>query len=225
MNENLESEKTFLKLNNASSNSGSQEPPMDDASLSPDQGIMGDPNAMGGGPNAMGGDPGMMGDDQNAMGEDPNAMGEDPNAMGGDPGMMGDDQNAMGEDPNAMGEDPNAMGGEGTGDDTMSIINQLSDTDREAVRAYAESMLNRDETQGEGGGEPADGGDDLPIDANGQPMMEKVIFTKNQLRMINEELGLNSQPKDKDEKNQKPLQKKTSNTTSKKSPFNPPRFK
>ena len=197
MNENLESEKTFLKLNNASSNSGSQEPPMDDASLSPDQGIMGDPNAMGGG----------------------------PNAMGGDPGMMGDDQNAMGEDPNAMGEDPNAMGGEGTGDDTMSIINQLSDTDREAVRAYAESMLNRDETQGEGGGEPADGGDDLPIDANGQPMMEKVIFTKNQLRMINEELGLNSQPKDKDEKNQKPLQKKTSNTTSKKSPFNPPRFK
>ena len=203
MNENLESEKTFLKLNNASSNSGSQEPPMDDASLSPDQGMMGDPNAMGGDPNAMGGDPGMMGD--------PNAMGGDPNAMGGD--------------PNAMGEDPNAMGGEGAGDDTMSIINQLSDTDREAVRAYAESMLSRDETQGEGGGEPADGGDDLPIDANGQPMMEKVIFTKNQLRMINEELGLNSQPKDNDEKSQKPLQKKTSNTTSKKSPFNPPRFK
>ena len=224
MNENLESEKTFLKLNNASSNSGSQEPPMDDASLSPDQGMMGDPNAMGGDPNAMGGDPGMMGD-PNAMGGDPNAMGGDPNAMGGDPGMMGDDPNAMGEDPNAMGEDPNAMGGEGTGDDTMSIINQLSDTDREAVRAYAESMLSRDETQGEGGGEPADGGDDLPIDANGQPMMEKVIFTKNQLRMINEELGLNSQPKDNDEKNQKPLQKKTSNTTSKKSPFNPPRFK
>ena len=197
MNENLESEKTFLKLNNASSNSGNQEPPMDDASLSPDKGMMGDPNAMGG----------------------------DPNAMGGDTGMMGDDPNAMGEDPNAMGEDPNAIGGEGTGDDTISIINQLSDTDREAVRAYAESMLSRDETKVEGGGEQTDGGDDLPIDANGQPMMERVIFTKNQLRMINEELGLNSQPKDNDEKNQKPLQKKTSNTTSKKSPFNPPRFK
>ena len=209
MNENLESEKTFLKLNNASSNSGNQQPPMDDASLSPDQGMMNDPNAIGS-------DQGMM-DDPNAMGGDPNAIGEDPNAMGEDP-------NAIGEDPNAMGEDPNAMGGEGIGDDTMSIINQLSDSDREAVRAYAESMLSRDETQGEVGGEQ-DGGDDLPIDANGQPMMENVIFTKNQLKMINEELGLNSQLKNKDDDGKKPLQKKTSNTTSKKSPFNPPRFK
>ena len=196
---------------------------MDDASLSPDQGMMGDQNAMGGDPNAMGGDPGMMGD-PNAMGGDPNAMGVDPGMTGDDPNAMGEDPNEMGEDPNAIGEDPNEMGGEGAGDDTMSIINQLSDTDREAVRADAESMLNRDETQGEGGGEPADGGDDLPIDANGQPMMEKVIFTKNQLRMINEELGLNSQLKDNSD-DKKPLQKKTTNTTSKKSPFNPPRFK
>lgn len=188
MNENLESEKTFLKLNNASSNSGNQQPPMDDASLSPDQGMM-----------------------------------DDPNAMGSDQGMM-DDPNAIGGDPNAMGEDPSAIGGEGIGDDTMSIINQLSDADREAVRAYAESMLSRDETQGEVGGEQ-DGGDDLPIDANGQPMMETVIFTKNQLKMINEELGLNSQLKNKDDDGKKPLQKKTSNTTSKKSPFNPPKFK
>ena len=208
MNENLESEKTFLKLNNASSNSGNQQPPMDDASLSPDQGMMNDPNAIGS-------DQGMM-DDHNAMGGDQGMM-DDPNAMSGNP-------NAIGEDPNAIGEDPNAIGGEGIGDDTMSIINQLSDSDREAVRAYAESMLSRDETQGEVGGEQ-DGGDDLPIDANGQPMMENVIFTKNQLKMINEELGLNSQLKNKDDDGKKPLQKKTSNTTSKKSPFNPPRFK
>ena len=45
------------------------------------------------------------------------------------------------------------MGGGMEGDDsTMGIINQLSPKDREAVRAYAESMLTRDEAQN--GGNP-----------------------------------------------------------------------
>ena len=126
---------------------GDTQSPMDGAFASSGMGGI-DPNTMGGmDPNAMGGmDPNTMGGmDPNAMGGDPNAMGGDPNAMGGmDPNAMGGDPNAMGgdsmmNDP-AMGSDP-AMDGQ-TDDSTMSIINQLSDEDREAVRAYAESMLN-----------------------------------------------------------------------------------
>ena len=79
---------------------------------------------------APSGDP-MMGGDPMA-GEQPPMDGQDP-AVGGDP-MMNDP---------AMGGGP-AMDGQ-TDDSTMSIINQLSDEDREAVRAYAESMLSKSE--------------------------------------------------------------------------------
>lgn len=203
-----------MKLKKASSTGGNtNQPPVDDASFSQDPmmggdpGMGGDPNAMGGDSNAMGGDPNMMGDDPNAMGEDPNMMGDDPNAMGGDPGMIGGD----------AGMDAGADGQEGAGDDTMSIINQLSDTDREAVRAYAESMLSRDEEQMDGQN------DELGGEAE-QPVMESVIFTKRQLNKINEEFGPNRDYLDNDD-NKKPLQKKNTKTTSNNSPFNPKKFK
>lgn len=162
---------------------------MDDASFSQD------PSMMGGDLNAMGGD--SIGGDPNAMGGDP--MGGDPNAMNADP--MGGDPNAMGGDPNAGGEDPNGGGS----DDTASIINQLSDTDREAVRSYAESMLNKDGGQQDGGGE--------------QPMMEQVIFTKKQLNKIQENFGPSQDELMKKDDRQE-LPKK--NSKSKNSPFNSP---
>ena len=77
--------------------------------MPPNDGGMGDPNAMGGDPNGMGGDP-------NAM------PGGDPNAMGGQPpmddGMMGD-MPPM-DDPNAMGDDPN-MEVDGEGDTVIDV--------------------------------------------------------------------------------------------------------
>ena len=110
---------------------GDMQSPMGGASMST---ANNDPMAVGS--PSMGGDPAMGGDP--TMGGDP-AMGGDT-AMGGDPTMGGDP--AMGGDP-SMGDDP-AMGGDSNDDSTMSIINQLSPEDREAVRSYAESMLNHE---------------------------------------------------------------------------------
>ena len=148
-------------------------------------------------------DPGMMGGD-------PNAMGMDPSMEGGDPNAMGDDPNAMGIDPSMESGDPNATGGDQSGedsDDTASIINQLSDTDKEAVRSYAKSMLNKSDSQQENG------------DEGNQPMMESVIFTKKQLNKIQENFGP-SQDELMKKNDRKGLPKKISKSGS--SPFNSP---
>lgn len=145
---------------------------------------MDDPN-MGGEPMA-GGDPNMGG----------NEMPMDGPNMEGDP-MMGGEGTPM--------EDP--MDGESEGDDsTSSIINQLAPEDREAVRAYAQSMLSKSK-------EPNDG-------MQQEPMMESFVFTKNQLTKIMENFN-QSVDDSKDDNN---LKKKESKTVSKKSPFNSPKF-
>ena len=131
---------------------------------------------------------------------------QDPNMIGGDPNEMGMDPNAMGGDPNAMGGDQNTDGGDGS-DDTTSIINQLSDTDKDAVRSYAKSMLNKSDSQQENG------------DAGNQPMMESVVFTKKQLNKIQENFGP-SQDELMKKNDRKVLPKKISKSGS--SPFNSP---
>lgn len=149
-------------------------------------------------------------------------MGDMPQDNGGAP--MDNAPMDGGEAP--MGDEPPMEGGEEGDDSTMSIINQLSDTDKEAVRAYAKSMLNRDESQNNG----EDNGEEEvpPMDASmgqnndGAPMMECVIFTKKQLRKINENFGPTS---DELEKDKKPLEKKKSKQVGLKSPFSAPRFK
>lgn len=138
----------------------------------------------------------------------------DPNMMGGDPNMEMD-PNMTGGDPN-MGADQNAMGGQNPegeeSDDTASIINKLSDTDKEAVRSYAESMLNRDEAQSNG----------ETWQENGAPMMEQVIFSKKQLNMLKENFGP-SQDELMKKNDKKELPKKQSSKI-KNSPFSPPKF-
>ena len=163
-------------------------------------------------------DAGMPGGEaQGGMQQDDTLGGEGmDNDLGDD---MGDDMgNDMGND---MGDD--MSNGPEDDDSTMSIINQLSDTDREAVRAYAESMLSRSESQGDMGPE-GDEAADMPDNNNGGPMMETFMFKKGQLLQLNEKLGTkNKQEKDVDNK---PLAKKnTSKTVSSKSPFAPKRFK
>ena len=91
----------------------------------------------------------------------------------------------------------------------MSIINQLSDEDREAVRAYAESMLDTHNEQ-----EPAPE----------EPMMESVMFTKKQLNKLFENFGPTEDEIQRNKKN-KPLNQKKERTVSSKSPFNAPKFK
>lgn len=185
------------------------------------------------GPDPMAGDPAAGGDPMGGTTGDP--MAGDP--MGGSTGdpMGGTDGNGqldpdMGGDP--MGGEPPMDGGEGEGDDsTMSIIDQLSPEDREAVRSYAESMLSRDEAKGGmeggpddmGGEPPMDGGPDMGPDQGGQPpMMEQVVFTKGQLRKLNEALNIVEPEKDD---NDKGLEKKKGKSVNKKSPFNSPKFK
>ena len=158
----------------------------------------------------MGGDP--MADEQ------PSMDGQDT-AMGG--GQMMDDPTMEG-DPMA-GEQP-PMEGEDGDDSTMSIINQLSDEDREAVRAYAESMLSKSE-----GGQEAPAGEDPMMDdpsmgGEQQPMMESFIFTKKQLNTLMENFGPTEDELQKQDE-RKPLPKKKEKTVSNKSPFNSPKFK
>lgn len=144
--------------------------------------------------------------------------GQDP-AVGGDP--MTDDTTMDGEPMD--GAQPSMDDG-GEDDSTMSIINQLSDEDREAVRAYAESMLNKSE-----GGQEVPAGedpmmDDPAIGGEQQPMMESFIFTKKQLNTLMENFGPTEDELQKQDE-RKPLQKKKERTVSDKSPFNSPKFK
>ena len=143
-------------------------------------------------------------------------------AMGGeemppmDPAMGGEEMPPM--DPAMGGEEMPPMGQENGGDDsTESIINQLSDEDREAVRAYAESMLKKN------GEQPTENGPETTDPAmGGEPMMESAIFTKKQIEMIMENFGPTEDELQKDDK--KHLSKKNERTVSKKSPFNSPKF-
>ena len=181
-----------------------QAAPMDGASTVPS----GDP-MMGGGP---------MTDGQPPVDEQPPIDGQDP-AVSGD--QMTDDT-AMDGDPMGGGQPP-VDGGEGD-DSTMSIINQLSDEDREAVRAYAESMLSKSE-----GGQEAPAGEGPMMDGPSmggeqQPMMESFIFTKKQLNTLMENFGPTEDELQKQDE-RKPLQKKKERTVSDKSPFNSPKFK
>ena len=119
----------------------------------------------------------------------------------------------MGGDP-AMDSDPATE--DGGDDSTISIINQLSPSDKEAVRAYAESMLNRSESNNENGTDMVDGS------MEEGPMMESVVFTKKQLKKINESFRSTS---NKEDDTKTVLNKKKTQTVSRKSPFNSPEFK
>ena len=206
---------------------GGQSPaPMDGASDVPT-----DPMGGPGDPGAPVDDMGMAPNDGQNIGtgpgmEDPSMGGEPPmDGMGGTDGQLNPDMGGdapMDDEPPMDGE----MGGEEGDDSTISIINQLSPEDREAVRSYAESMLSRDESNGEGmEEEPPMGGDEPVPGPDGQgnepPMMESVIFTKKQLKKINENMMT---MKTDDEKGPKKMSKK-GNSLGKKSPFNSPKFK
>ena len=148
----------------------------------------------------------------------PDPMGADPN-MGAGIGNMAEDPNAgmPAEDPGMEGGDIGAEG-EGGDDSTASIIDQLSDDDKEAVRNYAKSLLNRDEANaGETPGmeKPAP----APDQAGQGVMME---ITKGRLKKVQQRLSeiFRAQDDEKDETDRK--QKKVKKPVGKKSPFDSP---
>lgn len=129
--------------------------------------------------------------------------------------MEGPMLNNMGMNPEVpednMMDDEASMPDENEGDDsTMSIINQLSDEDKESVRAYAESMLDKSEDNDEN---PEMDGETAPAVPEGK------TFTKKQLK---EAFGV--KPEDDMENNFGPSKQPKKKTISKNSPFNPPMF-
>ena len=127
----------------------------------------------------------------------------------------GDGFEPQGNDANIGGNMPD-MGSEGGSDDTMSLFDKLSDTDKEAARSYIQSMLDKN-------GDGDINGDEMGAEPINQPQMpmESFIFTKGQLNKLNEEFGIENLSGEKEE--EKPNEKKV-HTTNKKSPFDSPNF-
>lgn len=186
-------------------------PPMDDASSV-------DPN-MGADPN-MGGDP--------SMGADPMGGGAPMDGPDGvaDP-MGGGDQNMNGE-MDSEGQMPDDMGGEDMDEKVQEIVdisNGLDDEGKKAILNYARSVKDNKSSGGKESEGPEMGGEPMPDEGGDMPQMptESIIFTKGQLRKINESFGMT----DDDEDKEKVLSKRTEKTIKKvkQSPFNSPRFK
>lgn len=154
----------------------------------------------------------------------PDPMGADPN-LGAGIGNMAEDPNAgmPAEGDPSMESGDMGMGdgeAEGSDDSTASIIDQLSDDDKEAVRNYAKSLLNRDETNSEGmGGAEEPAAAPTPDQAGQGVMME---ITKGRLKKVQQRLHetFRSQEDSEDETDRK--QKKVKKNTGKKSPFDSP---
>lgn len=91
-------------------------------------------------------------------------------------------------------------------DSTMGIINRLSDEDKEAVRSYAQSMLEKEKEPEDKAEAPA-------------PVQER-IFTKGEIQKMKDESLLD---KGKPYSSDAPLEKKMK--VSKSSPFTAPVFK
>lgn len=169
----------------------------------------------------------VPGADMTANAGAPDPMGADPN-IGAGIGNMAEDPNAgmpADGDPGMEGGEMGMEGGEAEGgdDSTASIIDQLSDDDKEAVRNYAKSLLNRDETNA---GEEAMPGMEEPAapatasNQAGQGVMMEI--TKGRLKKVQQRLHetFRSQEDDKDETDRK--QKKVKKNVGKKSPFDSP---
>jgi hypothetical protein len=106
-------------------------------------------------------------------------------------------EDPMGGDGPMNNEDPMNDENDESDDSTISIINQLSPSDKEAVRAYAKSML---------------------VNKMEDNLSESFIFTKKQLNKIMENFN------DTESKKSNLSNKEKKTTVSKKSPFNSPKF-
>lgn len=159
----------------------------------------------------------------------PDPMAADPNIGAGignaanDPGaeMPAEDPTMGGMEDGA--EDQGMPSGDegGIGDDsTASIIDQLSDDDKEAVRNYAESLLNRDETSSEGN---MDGMEEPAAPAPGQEQGVMMEITKGRLKKVQKVLKESFKDRENTEERPEKVEKKV-NVHKKKSPFDSPLY-
>ena len=153
---------------------------------------------------------------------------------GANPSIGGNDMAdpMAGGDPSMGGEDPSMGMGQGVGEEMpedgmddsnmnekvkeiTDISNELDEKGQETILKYARSV--KDNSNSEKDSSEPEMGNEEP-----QMPMESVVFTKGQLKRINENFGVGMD----DEKNDKKLTKRTDKTINKvkSSPFNSPRF-
>lgn len=153
---------------------------------------------------------------------------------------MGDASSSLPADPQEPMPEPPMDGGEPPMDDNMGsevagsekaqeitdIANEISEKDQETLLAYARSLKDTSEEAGAmPDGDAGMGGPEVPQQdpvASQAPMMESVIFTKKQIKAINEGLAVVDNETDRE----KPLGHTTKLKTDKNkpvSPFDPPR--
>lgn len=130
---------------------------------------------------SMGGNTSMPDGDASFMPQG-EMMGQEMDGANGDM-TQSLDQNMSGSEEEMNPEMDNMEMGQ-EDDSTIGIINQLSDDDKDAVRAYAESLLSRNENNKKQGQEMSDGENDVTGVGADMPMMENVIFSKKQLKML-----------------------------------------
>lgn len=165
----------------------------------------------------------VPGADMTANAGAPDPMGADPN-IGAGVGNVANDPNAgmPTEDPGMEDAGMGMEGGEAEGgdDSTASIIDQLSDDDKEAVRNYAKSLLNRDEANADGEAMPGMEEPAPAPDQSGQGVMMEI--TKGRLKKVQQHLSetFRSNDGNKDETDRR--QKKVKKNVGKKSPFDSP---
>lgn len=144
------------------------------------------------------------------------------NAPMANDGEMPNDGGMPDEAPNDMPtEEPDMSGGNEWDDSTAAIIQKLSPEDREAVRAYAESMLSKSEDNA-----TEDNGEDMPEDdglMDDDHLMEGT-FTKAQLNFLTENFGPTQDELTQDLEN-KPLAGREKKSIKPNSPFVAPDFK
>lgn len=126
-------------------------------------------------------------------------MGPDPE-IGAGIGNMAEDPNAgaPAEGDAAMDDtDPNVgSDAEANDDSTMSLFNKLSPDDQKAARAYMESMLQRDETEGADMGGTEEPAAPAPDQAGQGVMME---ITKGRLKKVQKRLNEKLKGNDRDD--------------------------
>ena len=128
-----------------------------------------------------------------------------------------EDDNMVNMDGNNEMPTDDMMGGEPASDEeddsTISIVNQLSPDDKEAVRSYAESLLKRSEPSQEEQQED-----------ERQPMMETMTIKKGDMETLLETIVPSQDELFMTSDKNKPLNKKAKKNISSNSPFSAPKF-
>lgn len=124
-------------------------------------------------------------------------------------------------------EDPGMEGGELSGKvkEIVDTANEISEKDQDTLLKYARSLKDASEEAAAGmpGSDPMAGGAPVPPEqtAGQMPMQESVVFTKKQLRVINENFGEMNNELERDIDVQKTT-KTSQGKNNKVGPFDPP---